>query len=245
MDIVVVIFSLVMILIGIVIFSILPILTFLLYRHLKKKNNDSKKIGLTIFILTTIGMISIVLKIIFGPSGFGPEYDSALIKQKIGGNLLCDSEYNADLHSWVYEIDYKYINIEGDTIEFSNGFYRGREWNKDEQISKFDKYLILKTGSWEGSDKLIIKNIQTDSTKTFDIDANFIEKDSLWKTKKIKSLLNYCCAETFIESIKSNKIILKYKFRTNESLTNKYGERKVTYMIEKETGDIKMTNINE
>ena len=103
--------------------------------------------------------------------------------------------------------------------------------------------MILKTGACHGSDRLIIKNIQTDSIKVFDIDNQFIERDSLWKAQNIKSLVDYCCAETFIENINGNVILLKYKFRTDEKLTKKYDERMISYQIDKETGDIKLTKI--
>ena len=43
-----------MIFIGIGLFSILPVLTFLLYRHLRKKGKIQKNIGLMIFILSFI-----------------------------------------------------------------------------------------------------------------------------------------------------------------------------------------------
>ncbi|MFA6261127.1 MAG: hypothetical protein WC760_06660 [Bacteroidia bacterium] len=244
MDILVLIVVALIVVIGISLFSILPMLTYTLYRHLRKKGNVSKNIGLALFLVTTLGMIVIGLKVIFGPSGFGPEYDSVLIDQKIGGKLLCYSEYNADIQSWQYDINYKYIDLIGDTFDFKSGSYHGRGWEKDERVLRFGKFLILKTGAWYGSDRLIIKNILTDSTRIFDIDNKFIEKDSLWKAQCIKSLINNCCAETFIQSIIGNEIILKYKFRTNKRFTNKYDERMVTFLIDKETGDIKMTKIN-
>lgn len=52
---------------------------------------------------------------------------------------------------------------------------------------------------------------------------------------------NYCCAETFIDDINENKILLKYKFRTDEHLTSKYAEHKITHTIDAKTGEIKMT----
>jgi hypothetical protein len=227
-----------MMLIGIIIFSILPVLSFLLYKFLKKKSKCHKNIGLTIFILTTLGMIAIGIKIILNP-GFGPEYDTATIEQKIGGKLLCNSVYNADIHSWQYDVDYKYVDSSGDTIVFGSGAYCGREWKKDEQLSRFEEFLILKTGSWHDSDRLIIKNIQNDSTKIYDINSQFIEQDSFWKAQNIKSLLDYCCPEAFITSIDGNQISLKYKFRINENLVNLYGERILIYQMNK-NGDIKM-----
>jgi hypothetical protein len=177
-------------------------------------------------------------------AGFGPEYKTVEIKQDIGGKLICNSVYNADLHSWQYNVDYKYIDIDGDTLDFESGFFYGQEWDKNEQIKKYDNWLILKTSYWRGSNRLIIRNIQSGTTKIFDIDSQFIEEDSLWVAKEIKSLKNYCCAETFIYGINENKISVKYKFPTDEHLTQKYGERKVTYTIDTKTGNIKMTEIN-
>ena len=190
-------------------------------------------------------MLILAIKIITGPSGFGPEYDSATIDQKIGGKLFCKSVYNADQHSWQYDVKYKYLPINGDTIDMGHGGYYGRKWNKDEQLIQVDNWLILKTGNWRGSDKVILKNILTDSTRVYNLDNQFIEKDSLWRTQNIKSLLNYCCAETFIENVLGHEIHLKYKFRTDENLTKKYDERLITYKIDGTTGQIKMTRIEK
>lgn len=226
-----------------VMLSIPSVLTFFLFRYLKKKGQTQRKIGIMIFATTTILMIIYAIKFFKDGAGFGPKYENVEIKQNIGGKLICKSVYNADLHSWQYNIDYKYVDIKGDTLDFNNGGYYGREWNKDEQIKKYNNWLILKTGCFDGSDKLIIKNILSDTTKTFDIDNQFIERDSLWKARNIKSLLNYCCAETFIENIKDNKITLKYKFRTDETLADKYDEKRVIYTLDNNTGEIKMIEI--
>jgi hypothetical protein len=245
MDIVGILFTGLMILIGIVIFSILPVLTYLLYRVLKKKGKLYKNIGLIIFSLTTLGILVLAQKTIFGPSGFGPEYESVTIKQKIGGNLICKSVYNADIQNWQIEVSYKYVNDNGDSIIFGEGTYYNREWGKDDQIIKIDDWLILKTGYEYGSDKVIVKNIQTDSTYIYGFYDQFIESDSLWKSQNISSLLNYCCAESFIEKISGNEIFVKYKFRTNESLTKKYNNRTIVYRFDPTTGLIKMIRIKE
>jgi hypothetical protein len=234
-----------MIIIGILMFSILPVLTFLLYRVLRAKGKIYKNIGLTIFILSILGMITLGLKIILSPSGFGPEYENVEIKQKIGGKLLCESVYNADIHDWQYDINYKYLTQSGDTLDLGNGTYIARDWNKDEQLVQLDKWLILKTGGWYGNDKVIMRNIITDSTVIHELSDQNIEKDSLWRNQKIKSLTNYCCAETFVEKISGDRIFLKYKFRTDENLSNKYDERKITYKIDRITGNIKMIKIEK
>ena len=224
-----------------VILAIPSVLTYLLYRHLKNKGQTQRKIGLAIFISTTVLLTIYSIKFFINGAGFGNIYETVEIKQDIGGKLICNSVL-LDIRAWEYDVDYKYININGDTLDFKYGVYKLRVWKKDEQIKKYNDWLILKTGYWYGSDRLIIKNIQSDTTKIFDIDQQFIEIDSLWKVQNIKSL-NYCCAETFIENINKNEISLKYKFRTDENLQNKYDERRIIYKIDMKTGDIKMTEI--
>ena len=86
-----------MIIIGIAIFSTPSILTFLFYRKLRKKGKAYKNAGLITFSLTTVAMLILAIKIITGPSGFGPEYDSIEIEQEIDGKLLCESVYKPSL----------------------------------------------------------------------------------------------------------------------------------------------------
>lgn len=243
MDFTGIIFIVMMLIISIFLFSFLPILTFFLYLNLKKKGKFLKILGMSFFSLSTLGMIALVIKIIVSPSGFGPDYETIELKQTIGGKLLCKSVYTADFHSWQYDIEYKYISEKGDTLDFGNGSYCGREWNKDEQLSRLDNWLILQTGLWHGSDRLIMKNIINNSTNIYDFDNQFIENDSLWKVQNIKSLIDYCCPETFIEKIDKDEILIRYKFRTNKHLTMIYGKRIIKYRIDGITGNIKMISI--
>lgn len=234
-------------LLTIVFLSIPSGLTYLLYRHLRKKGDNQKKIGLTIFVLTTAIMVFIGVNSAMSGFGFDPEYETEIIKQEIGGKLICESVYNADHHSWRYNVDYKYINQRGDTLDFSDGGYYGREWNKDEQLHQFNDWLLLKTGAWHGSDRIILRNDKKGKIITYDIDNHFIESHELWKKQNIKSLLNYCCAESFVTKIIDNKIIVDYKYRIEEKEPDEYGKRQITFEIDKKSGDLimkKITNAN-
>lgn len=234
-----------MIIIGIALFSAPIILTFFLYRTLKKKGKVKNIIGLTVFIITTLAMVTIVIKILTSPSGFGPEYDSVVIEQKIGGKLLCESVYTADMHEWQYDVSYEYVATPGDTIDLGSGSYYAREWTKDEQLIRSNKWLILKTGNWSGSDRVIMKNLQTQEELIYNLDDEFIERDSLWKVQKVKSLTDYCCAESYIEKISDKIIIIRYRFRIDENMSDKYDERKITYRINGESGNLKMIKIEK
>jgi hypothetical protein len=225
------------------ILSVLPVLSFVLYTTIRRRWPKYKSIGIAVFVLTTLGMIALGIKIVISPSGFGPEYKSVEIKQNIGGTLLCNSEYNADIHSWQYDVDYKYALKNGDTITLGRGSYYGREWKADEQLIRWNNWLILKTGNCHGSDRLILRNLITDLILTYNLDNRLIEDDSLWKAQKIESFQDYCCPESFIQNIQGNEVTVTYKYRTNPTLTKLYGRKTLKYQIDDNSGQIELTTI--
>jgi len=176
-------------------------------------------------------------------TAFDPEYDQANIKQNIGGMLICNSVYNADHHSWQYDISYKYKLNNEDTIDIGNGTYYAREWNKDEQLIKYRNWLILKTGSGFRADKIIVGRVEDEKWIAYNFTPERIEKDSLWQALKVPSLLDYCCAETLIDKIDDGQIELHYKFRTSYTLVGEYDQRKIYYRIDDPTGRPVLTRI--
>jgi hypothetical protein len=191
------------------------------------------------FIAVVIGFFFMFLH------AFDTEYDKAEIVQKIGGKLICNSIYNADHHDWQYDITYEYKSKENKTFKIGNGTYYAREWNKDEQLIKFDKWIILKTGNFYGSDKIIIGNFETQKWTDYQFTPEIIENEKMWKVAKIKSLLNYCCAESYITRIYNGKIMVEYKFRINETKTELMDKRKLIYEIDKNTGKPNLIRIIE
>ncbi|MHA4896347.1 hypothetical protein ACXZ1K_16455 [Pedobacter sp. PWIIR3] len=195
--------------------------------------------------LITVSVIALLAALfIYGLSiAFEPEYDKAEIKQNIGGLLICNSVYNADHHSWRYHVSYQYKIGNDSLVNIGSGAYYGREWNKDEQLTKYKKWLILKTGGWIGTEKVILGNIKTKRWQEYEFTPESIEKNSLWRNSKTRSLLNWCCSETFVEKISDGQIVVNYKFRTSETQTDLYGQRKIYYTINELTGQPIMTKI--
>lgn len=176
-------------------------------------------------------------------SGFGPDYDKAEINQNIGGTLICNSVYTADQHDWQYDISYEYKTPNDSLFDLGSGTYYGRDWNKDEQLVQYKNWTILKTGDWINNDKIIVGDLKKNKWSEYKFTPENIEKDSIWHSLKIHSLLNYCCSETFIDKINHGVIELHYKFRTSENLVNKYGLKKIFYKINDTTGQPIMTKI--
>jgi hypothetical protein len=225
-------------------YSIPSFLTFLLYKKLRTKGKKQKRIGFAIFLTTTLIMVTLAIYAVISGGGFGPEYDKVEIKQNIGGTLVCNSVYNADIHDWQYDVTYEYRPKDSNSlINIGSGTYHTRDWNKDEQLIQYKTWTILKTGGWYGYDKIIIGDLKSDKWSEYNFSADNIEKESLWVNSKIHSLLNYCCSESFIDRIENGQIHIHYKFRTSETLTKKYEEKKIIYKIDELSGQLIMTAI--
>jgi hypothetical protein len=52
------------------------------------------------------------------------------IEQLIGGKLICESTYIADIQSWYYFLNFNYQKENGETINIGKGEYFSREWKK-------------------------------------------------------------------------------------------------------------------
>jgi len=192
-------------------------------------------------LIIILGFAALIIYGLF--TAFDPEYDYAEIKQNIGGTLICSSVYNADHHDWEYEISYKYKTDQGSLIDIGYGTYYTREWNKNEQLLKFNNWIILKTGGRFRTDKVIIGNLKTKNWAEYAFTPEKIEKDSLWQTLKISSLLDACCPEAFIDTISNGQIELHYKFRTSYTIADEYDQRKIYYRIKNSTGQPILTKI--
>lgn len=175
-------------------------------------------------------------------SGFGPDYDRAEIKQNIGGTLICNSVYTADIQNYQYDVSYEYMDAKDSIFYIGSGTYY-REWNKDEQLVQYKNWTILKTGDGFRTEKIIVGDLKKNNWTEYEFTPENIEKDSLWKSLKIQSLLNYCCSETSITKIKDGQIQLHYKFRANENIINEYGQKIIYYQIYDSTGKPIMTRI--
>jgi hypothetical protein len=100
----------------------------------------------------------------------------------------------------------------------------------------------LETGGWLYTDKVIIGDVRRNQWIEYEFTRERIEGDSLWESSKFPSLLDYCCAETSIDSINSGQIVLNYRLRANDQ-ADLYEQRKIYYGIDELTGKIRMIKV--
>ena len=195
---------------------------------------NSKLKSILKYVCFVIIGIAILIVIIFHQA-FGTEEETIEIEQLIGGKLICESTYMADIQSWYYFIDYKYQRKDGKIIEIGKGEYFSREWEKNEQLQQIGEWLILKTGGEFKTDKLLIGKEDSSNWKVFEISPDKIVKDSLWKSENIYVNQMRTPNEVFIKEIINNRIEVDYLFRTGEKYENQ-STRKITYEFDEKKG---------
>ncbi len=224
------------------------IATFLLYKKIKEKNKTYKYLGLVLFIITTGSILYLIYHMFTTGLDMEPQYETVEIKQKIGGSLICESALWYDIHSADYIISYKY-KAENDSIyEIGVGTYHSN-WPRNEQLVKFDKWIILKTSNGLDSDKLIIGNLETNKWKEYIISPLDIEQTELWEKLKIETELYNWDTQAKVEKIDTTGIVtVTHQYRkANVSTfeTHKNGKRKVYYKINRKTGIPKVIKISK
>ncbi len=202
-----------------------------------KKIKKGCGISLIILIVLVIGFFWMLNE------AFGEDKYVVNIEQSIGGKLVCNVTTSADLQSWYYDIEYEYVKSNGDKIDLGRGFYEGIEWDEKDQLYKYKKWIILKTGNFFGSDKIIMFNPDKNEKKEFEFTQRSIENDSLWKSKNIKSLINYSPSNSHIIKTDKSKVLVEYTYRVDEKQTDKLESQIITYILNEESGVPEMKSI--
>lgn len=206
--------------------------------------SEKIKKGCLIGVLALAGLLVLIVYLI--STAFEPQYENIEIKQDIGGTLLCNSVYLADLHSWQYEVDYSYNTPNKQNYVLGSGSFYGRNWRKDEQLIKYGEYFYLQTGGFGHADKVLFGKLDSVKWKEFEISPENIEQNELWISKNIYSKKGWLPQESYIKSFSNGILKVEYLYRTGEEV-NDQEKRLITYKLNTETGipemkDIKLLN---
>ena len=98
----------------------------------------------------------------------------------------------------------------------------------------------FKKGDWAGTDKILVGDLKTKIWTEYKFTPETIEESKLWKSSKTHLLLNYCCAESYINKISNGEIVVFYKFRIDEKKVHLMETRKITYQLDIASGQPNM-----
>lgn len=197
-------------------------------------------------VITLIILLILVIGIFWAfNEAFGEDKYSVRIDQNIGGELICDVTYSADLQTWYYFIDYKYINPNGEIFDFGNGLYQGVKWHENNQLFKFKKWTVLPTETDFGSIKVISFDLISNQKSDFIIEPSVIQENSIWKSENIESEPMWSPSKVKIDTIIDHKIIVEYTFRIDRENHENLGTRLIEYELDSLNGEPKMKTIEK
>ena len=206
----------------------------------------NKKIKYGCIVIIGLLFIGLAIALLTFPvlmqQAFGPTKETVEINQEVGGTLLCESEYNADLASWFYDVEYKYRTDSGEIIPIGRGEYYGQDWNKNEQILTWKNWHLLKTGGGFYSEKLLIGSLDKSNWNEFIFSPENIEKDSIWKSKRIASKMGWLPQRAKLRNWGNGIIQVDYLFRTGEEIEQQEN-RLITYELDSLSGIPEMIKI--
>ena len=200
-----------------------------------------------IYFIVLFSILFSILNISCGDNyGFGPEYHSAKIKQKIGGFLMCQATHEADLHNFTWNVGYIYEAPNSESFDIGSGTYYNRDWEKNEQLVNFYKWTILATGNDQNSEKLIIGQLNSNSWKDYAITPKDIEANELWKSKNINSDLDQLPSKTIIKNVRTDgKVLVIYKYAKKNHFWFRDGKMLITYQVDSTIGSPVMTDVSK
>ena len=169
------------------------------------------------------------------------------IKQNIGGSLIRNIHYYDDLSSAIYDIKYSYKDEFDSVSEIGLGSYYNEQPPKDEQLMNIDKWKILKVCKDRDADLLFVYNTTTKTWTKYEVSPESIEQTDMWKMKNIDSQVDNWDSVSKVENIEANgNISVIYTFPKKGRIVGFINQkRKVTYKIDRQTGEITMTQIQE
>jgi hypothetical protein len=196
---------------------------------------------LTIFIFTLFSCNDT------GESVFTDEKHQDTLRQNIGGSLIRNIHYTNDFQSYIYDIEYSYLDKQDSVYKIGLGSFYGQEPPKDEQLIRLGKWTIFKTSADRDKDLLFICDNDIKTWTKFEISPKTIEETGLWKEQNIDSQIDNWDTVSKIDKIEANgNIIVNYTYaKKNRIFTFITGERQITYRINSQTGIPEIKSVTE
>lgn len=197
------------------------------------------KILKIVFIL--VGLTLIYFLFLNMDSGFGPDYKSLEIKQNIGGYLIVDSVYNADIHSWTYDLAYKYKSPDNKIYDLGTGrIYGPLEWTENEQLIKYKDWITLQVGN-----SIIVGSLNSNKWDKYDFSPKDIEEQPLWINSKVNSSPDNGSSFVRIQTISTDgEITILYTYAIKDrTFSSEIGKKIVKYEINPLTGIPEMKDV--
>lgn len=180
-----------------------------------------------IFIAISVLLIGFIWMI---KEAFGPTFKTVEIEKPLG-KLVCTEQYTADMAGVLYDVDFKLINKNLDTLYLGNGIYNSDDWSKSIELIKIKDWYGIMT-NYTSYAKIGITNKQDKEHLNLVFSPLELKEDTIWKKTNTENPAWVYQGSSKINSFKGNELIVEYEYRLGLQEPFKFKNQKVHYVFD-------------
>jgi hypothetical protein len=175
---------------------------------------------------------------------FGPNSKNVTINLSDNKVLLCTESYNADMHSVTYDVDFKLIENNSDTIHLGVSSYSDTTWKNDLQLKKIGRFYILPVKDYSYT-KLLITSIDKSEKADTILSPQNLRYDSKWKSQTTDIPAWVYTGSSRLDSSRLNTIFVSYEYRIGDYEPWKFYTQTIEHEIDTVSGKLRTKKIFE
>lgn len=187
-------------------------------------------ISIVICMLLIVGFFWAVLE------AFGTKIQTVEIDKPLG-KLICQERYDADFGNIFYDIDFKLVTSDSDTLNLGKALYHESDWTDRIKLLMIDEWYCI-SAHHSSYATLGLANKQNKSNISFTFSPLDLREDSLWRefNKEIPEW-DYS-GSSIIESIDADQVYVEYAYRLGSTEPFSYKKQRVLYQFDTKEGQL-------
>lgn len=198
------------------------------------------KFGLLLLVLAT----GFLFTKWFFKEAFGPNSKNVALKLLDNNVLFCTETYNADMHSVIYNVDFKLIEDSGDTLHLGEGSYSDTTWKNGVQLKRIGNFYVLSVNDYSYSKFLLTTLNNSINTDTIFSPQN-LRGDSIWKSQTDEIPAWVYRGSSHLDSIIQNRFFVSYEYRIGDYEPWKFYIQTVEHELDTISGKFRTKKIFE
>ena len=194
--------------------------------------------GILILIFSVVGLKWII------KSAFGPIEREVLLELHDEGKLLCKETYIADLADVFYDVNFKLISSENDTLDLGRGTFPSNEWDKFVELKRIGEWVVVPVNG-SGYSKLLMNNWAENRKKEIEFSPIELKNNQLWKSRHKENPAWVHRGNSKIDSIVGNNIFVNYDYRIGLYEPFEFYNQTIQYQFDLIKEEIKTIKIFE
>ena len=174
---------------------------------------------------------------------FSTTYKTFTIDKSFG-KLIVEEAYGADMAQEFYDVSFKLILKDNDTLNLGNGIYHNDSWRDKIELIKIDNWYGIIT-NYSSHAKIGFNNIIDNELINFNFTLNELRNDSIWKMTDSEYPTWTDEGSSQVDSINENRIFVNYRYQLGIKEPFEFKKQQVQYTFDTEIGVITTNEVGK